>query len=165
MAKVKVLRTDYRLIHGQVAMSWLNIIAPNAILIANDALVNDEIGKMAVKLAKPQGMKIAIRTIDEAIELVKNPKTADMQLFGVCKNLRDTVKLIEGIGPENVGTVNVGGSQKKKDGKQLWKGMIFDEDDIVCLKRIVELVGNDNVDSRTIPSDAKVNLDSILKNL
>ena len=137
MAQVKVLRTDYRLIHGQVAMSWLNIISPNAILIANDALVNDEIGKMAVKLAKPQGMKMAIRTVDEAVELVKNPKTADMQLFTVFKNLRDTVKFIEGIGAENVGSVYVGGSQNKKDGKQLWKGMIFDVDDIECLKRII----------------------------
>lgn len=163
MAKIKVLRTDYRLIHGQVAMSWLNIISPNAILIANDALVNDEIGKMAVKLAKPQGMKLAIRSVDEAIELVKNPKTADMQLFAVCKNLRDTVKFVEGIGPENVGSVNVGGAQKKKGGKQLWASMLFDDDDIVCLKRIVELVGNNNVDSRTIPSDAPQNLDSILK--
>ncbi len=165
MAYVKVLRTDYRLIHGQVAMSWLNIISPNAILIANDALVNDEIGKMAVKLAKPQGMKIAIKTVADAVELVKNPKTADMQLFAVCKNLQDTVKFVEAIGPENVGTVNVGGSQKKKDGKQLWKGMIFDEDDIRCLRRLVELVGNANVDSRTIPSDGPQNVDSILKNI
>ena len=163
MAYVKVLRTDFRLIHGQVAMSWLNIINPHAIVIANDALVNDEIGKMAAKMAKPQGMKMSIRTVDDAVALVNNPKTDGMDLFVVTKNLRDTVRLFEAVGADKVGTVNIGGAQKKKDGKQLYRGVILDDDDIECVRELIKLVGNKNVDSRTIPSDALQDMESILK--
>jgi len=165
MAYVKVLRTDFRLIHGQVAMSWLNIINPHAIVIANDALVNDEIGKMAAKMAKPQGMKMSVRTVEDAVALVNNPKTDGTDLFVVAKNLRDTVRFVELVGADKVGTVNIGGAQKKKDGKQLYKGVILDADDIECVRELIKLVGNKKIDSRTIPSDALQDLESILNKL
>jgi mannose/fructose/N-acetylgalactosamine-specific phosphotransferase system component IIB len=86
-----------------------------------------------------------------------------MDLFVVTKNLRDTVRLVEAVGADKVGTVNIGGAQKKKDGKQLYRGVILDDDDIECVRELIKLVGNKNVDSRTIPSDALQDMESILK--
>ena len=42
---IKLLRVDHRLLHGQVAMAWTQSLDSDCILIANDAVVNDNIGK------------------------------------------------------------------------------------------------------------------------
>ena len=36
-------RVDHRLLHGQVAFSWTQAIGADCILIANDALMQDEL--------------------------------------------------------------------------------------------------------------------------
>ena len=47
---IKLLRVDHRLLHGQVAMAWTQSLDSDCILIANDAVVNDNIRKVAVRL-------------------------------------------------------------------------------------------------------------------
>lgn len=42
---IKQVRVDHRLLHGQVAVTWLQSLDIDAILIANDQVVNDEITK------------------------------------------------------------------------------------------------------------------------
>lgn len=42
---VVILRVDDRLLHGQVAFSWLNLLGPDAIVIANDEVMTNEIQK------------------------------------------------------------------------------------------------------------------------
>ena len=42
---VIILRVDDRLLHGQVAFSWLNFLVPDAIVIANDEVFTNEIQK------------------------------------------------------------------------------------------------------------------------
>ena len=40
---IKLLRVDYRLVHGQVAISWSRHIGADCILVANDEVAKDEI--------------------------------------------------------------------------------------------------------------------------
>lgn len=42
---IVILRVDDRLLHGQVAFSWLNLLGPDAIVIANDEVMTNEIQK------------------------------------------------------------------------------------------------------------------------
>ena len=69
---VKTCRVDHRLIHGQVAVTWINNINPDAIVVANDEVIKDEIALCALKMVKPDGMKMAIRSTDEAIRLIND---------------------------------------------------------------------------------------------
>ncbi len=39
---IKLLRVDYRLVHGQVAISWSRHIGADCILVANDEVAKDE---------------------------------------------------------------------------------------------------------------------------
>lgn len=55
---IKLLRVDHRLLHGQVAMAWTQSLDSDCILIANDAVVNDNIRKTTMKLAKPNGVNV-----------------------------------------------------------------------------------------------------------
>lgn len=62
---VELCRIDDRLLHGQVAVTWVGAVAPEAILIANDEAATNEMSKLALKMAKPAGVKLAVKTIDE----------------------------------------------------------------------------------------------------
>ena len=58
---IKLLRVDHRLLHGQVAFSWTSKLSADCILIASDAVMNDDLRKMSIKLAKPTGVKLVIK--------------------------------------------------------------------------------------------------------
>ena len=44
---VELCRVDDRMLHGQVAVTWVNQVAPDAILIANDEAATNEMSKLA----------------------------------------------------------------------------------------------------------------------
>ena len=55
---IKLTRVDYRLIHGQVAMSWTHALDVDCILLASDAVAKDDMRKAALRLARPNGVKL-----------------------------------------------------------------------------------------------------------
>ena len=69
---IKCLRVDHRLLHGQVAFSWTSHLSADCILIACDAVMNDEIRKASIKLAKPQGVKLVIKNIEDSIAAINS---------------------------------------------------------------------------------------------
>ena len=67
---IKLLRVDDRLIHGQVATTWTKTLQADSIIVANDEVISNELQIIALKLAVPAGMKVAIRSVSEAIGLL-----------------------------------------------------------------------------------------------
>ena len=49
---IVLTRADDRLIHGLVAVAWTSHLAPETILVANDAAAADSFKKNSLKLAK-----------------------------------------------------------------------------------------------------------------
>lgn len=110
------LRIDDRLLHGQVAYSWRSALSYDAIVIASDAAAGDAMRKSAMKMCCPDGVKMAVRTISEAAELLANEKLRTMKVFVVTGSPKDANRLLELL--EEKPVVNLGGMQKDS-GKQL----------------------------------------------
>jgi len=72
---IKMMRVDHRLLHGQVAFSWTSALSADCILIADDETASNELKKSAMKLAKPNGVKLVIKNVDEAIKSLKKGVT------------------------------------------------------------------------------------------
>ena len=53
MAKQKIVRIDYRLIHGQVVAKWIKYYPVNRIIVADDELKNDAFMCDIYKMAAP----------------------------------------------------------------------------------------------------------------
>ena len=85
---IKLLRVDHRLLHGQVAMAWTQSLDSDCILIANDAVVNDNIRKTTMKLAKPNGVKLVMKNIEDSIAALNAGVTDKYKLFIVVEVLR-----------------------------------------------------------------------------
>ena len=66
---IKLLRVDHRLLHGQVAMTWTQELDTNCILIACDAVVKDDVRKTTLKLARPAGVKLVIKSVNDSLSL------------------------------------------------------------------------------------------------
>ena len=72
---IKLLRVDYRLIHGQITTSWVGQLGCDCILIANDKVPGDVLRKNALKLAKPPETKLVMKTVEDSIEAINSGVT------------------------------------------------------------------------------------------
>jgi len=131
------IRIDDRLLHGQVAYSWKSAIGYEAIVIANDDASNNSIRKSALKMAKPDGVKIAIRSVEEAIELLNNDLLKKLNVFVICSNPRDAYEVYQRIGEKPV--ITLGGMQKEDDKELFSPAVYLNEEDISYLDQLSEL--------------------------
>lgn len=89
---IKLLRVDHRLLHGQVAMTWTQELDTNCILIACDAVVKDDVRKTTLKLARPAGVKLVIKSVDDSIEALRSSVTDKYRLFIVVESIEDAYR-------------------------------------------------------------------------
>lgn len=155
---VELLRVDDRLLHGQVATTWTNAVAPEAILIANDEAATNEMSKLALKMAKPAGVKLAIKTVQGGIDLLNNPKSENIKIFVIVRTIHDALTLVQHT--KQIKKVNIGGVKKKEGGKMIAAGMFLTEEEIEDLRKMNAAV--DEVELRMVPSESKHNIDKIL---
>ena len=157
---VVILRVDDRLLHGQVAFSWLNLLGPDAIVIANDEVMTNEIQKTAIKMAKPTGVKMSIRSLKGGIDLINDERVRDLKLFVVVKTTEDALALINSI-HEHISLVNIGGlSNRTKGNNKIVKGVYLSDQDISNVKEIMKKV--DKVDVRIVPTDPNKNIATLI---
>lgn len=155
---VELLRVDYRLLHGQVALAWTQQLNVDCILIANDALMQDELKKTTIKLAKPTGVKLVMKNIDDSIEALESGVTDKYRLFIVVETIADAAKLCKAS--SRIKTINIGGVKPKEGTRMLTKSVpvTLEEEEILkeLIKRDLEL------EIRQVPSDKKVFVKEII---
>ena len=100
---IKHLRIDNRLIHGQVAVTWMNSIGADKIIVCNDKVAADPIQKMALPMAA-RGNTVYVFSIAETIKYAE--EHPDETMFVICKFPSDALAILES-GLEVV-DVNVG---------------------------------------------------------
>lgn len=144
------LRIDDRLLHGQVAYSWKSAIGYHAIVIASDAAAADEFRKGVIKMCCPDGVKLAVRSVEEAAGLLNNPKLKDMKVFAICGSPADAGRLLKQIDERPV--VNLGGIQMAEGKKAFSRAVYLDEEDIKNLDEIE--AGGYTVEVQEVPSTA-----------
>lgn len=106
---IKLLRIDERLIHGQVACTWCNHLGVNRIVVANDAAAADEVQQVALKMAAPEGIKVAIKGVEGAIKLLGDPRMDAFQVLVLVNCPADAARIAEAVeGIEDVCLGNFG---------------------------------------------------------
>lgn len=119
---IVLTRVDHRLLHGQVAFSWTAHLSADCILIANDDVANDETKKTIVKLTKPSGIKLVIKSVEDSIKAINSGITDKYKLFIVAQNIDDAYKLISNV--SEIQSLNLGGT-KFEEGKESISSAIF----------------------------------------
>lgn len=148
---VKLLRVDHRLLHGQVAFSWCNALDIDAILIANDDIQNDQIRKMAVRLAKPNNVKLVMKGVKDSINTINSGITDKYNLMVIVENVLDAVAIVQAC--PDIKSINLGGVPKSDERKKISNAVFLSDDEIGLLKQC-ELKGIE-VEIRQIATDRK----------
>ncbi len=130
-------RIDSRLIHGQVATSWVKATKPSAIFAVNDDVANDELRKTLLLQVAPVDVKAFVIPVDKAIAVYKNPKYATTKVMLLVTNPGDIVRLIEG--GVDIKTVNVGGMTYRDGDKLISKAVAINKDDLEAFKKLRDL--------------------------
>lgn len=110
---IKLTRVDYRLIHGQVAMSWTHALDVDCILCASDAVAKDDMRKAALRLARPNGVKLVIKDVNAAIEALNSGVTDKYSLFIIVETIEDAYRLAKGC--KDIKEINLGGTRKSPE--------------------------------------------------
>ena len=71
---IKLFRIDERLIHGQIAIKWSRHTGVDSIVVANNNAAANTMIQKSLKMAAPPGIKTVIKSIDDAIKTLNDPR-------------------------------------------------------------------------------------------
>ena len=143
---IKLLRVDHRLLHGQVAFSWTSKLSADCILIASDAVMNDDLRKMSIKLAKPTG-----------VNAINSGVTDKYKLFIVVESIKDAKTIAEAC---NIKAVNLGGTKATDETRNISKAMNVTKEEEQMIRDMVS--EGIKVDIRMVPTDKSLDALSAL---
>ena len=141
---IQLVRVDYRLLHGQVAFSWTAGLGADCILLVSDTLLDDPVRVASVKLAKPPGVKVVVKNIEESI-------TDKYKLFVVCETIEGAVRFIKETG---TGSLNLGGTRPGKEKKEIAPVVYVSHEE----EKLLDEIKKDGVDIfvQMIPESKKI---------
>ncbi len=147
---IKLLRVDHRLLHGQVVFSWVSALDPDCILVANDDVVNDELRKTTLKMGKPNGVKLVIKSIADSIEAINSGKTDKYRLMIIVSNVADAVRLAREA--QAVPAINLGGTKPVPGSRQVTRMIhLTSQEEMLLAEAIQEGI---SVNIQAVPSES-----------
>lgn len=158
---IQVLRVDDRLLHGQVAVAWVNHYKADVILIANDHVITDPTMQMAFKLATPPGVTLSMKSLDGAVAVINNPKHASRTIMVITKTIQDAEYVCEKTG-DAVKDILLGGLRSGAGKKQIDMNSYMDAEDISSMERLVQK--GLGVVMQADPTSKKLSADDIRSN-
>jgi fructoselysine and glucoselysine-specific PTS system IIB component len=133
---IKLVRVDHRLLHGQVVFTWVKFLGTDCILIANDEVAKDELRMSALRLSKPGGIKLVIKSIDDSAEALLSGVTDKYALMIILETIDDAFRLTEKT--DVIRTINLGGTKAAEGRRQISKAIFISDDDCKKLKAMIE---------------------------
>lgn len=135
---IKMTRVDHRLLHGQVAFTWIRQVGADCILIANDAVAKDELRMSVLRMAKPQGVKLVMKSVDDSIKALTSGVTEKYNLFIITESIEDAWRLCKAV--PAIRELNIGGV-KVEDGKRQISEAVFVSDEECARIRELDAAG------------------------
>lgn len=95
MTEIKLVRIDFRLMHGQVVTNWIRQVSADSILIVDDKLAADKYLAQVFLMAAPPGIKVAIRSIEKAVAGFQNDVFKDKKMLVLFKSVENAKKAFD----------------------------------------------------------------------
>ena len=149
---IRVVRVDHRLVHGQVIYSWVGGFDIDTIFVVNDDIPNNEIRKNSIRLAKPAGVKLVMKSVEEAISLINSGATDKYKILIVLESIYDAHKLIKGT-EKRIQSLNLGGTKRAEGSEQYFNQIYLSKEDVELLDELLEL--GIEVEARMVPKEEK----------
>ena len=136
MPNIMLTRIDNRLIHGQVATQWTGVIGANLLLVANDAVANDQFRQGLMNMAAPSYAQTRYFSIEKTCQIISKA-SPNQKIFIICETPQDVLRLVEGGVP--IKKVNIGNMHMAEGKRQVATSVAVDDADVACFKKLQEL--------------------------
>ena len=157
--KINLARIDTRLLHGQVATGWTPASKADRIIVASDAVSQDDLRKGLIKQAAPNGVNANVVPIKKLVEVAKDPRFGNTHALILFETVQDALRAIEGGVP--IKELNVG-SMAHSTGKTMVNNVLsMDKDDVAAFEKLRDL--GVTFDVRKVPNDSKKDLFDLIK--
>lgn len=134
MAKIRLVRVDSRLGHGQTTRDILEKYDLNKVIFANDKIFEDEIHKEIEKLTVPCDSEINFLKLSGVKDFLANN---DGEYFLILENTSDLEKIID-AGNE-IEEINIGIIHMAKGKISLTDMVAVDDEDMRIFKKLYDL--------------------------
>lgn len=155
---IKLTRIDDRLVHGQVAFTWVPNLGADCLLVVNDKIAKDDFQKMTLGLAKPAGTKLLIKSISDAIAFLNDEKSKSSKILILVNSVKDAAALAEGV--QEIKSINFGGIRAREGAKLISKAVAVAEEDIVIIKDLLQK--GIELEIRQVPTDKKQMVETLI---
>ena len=155
---IKLTRIDDRLVHGQVAFTWVSSLGIDCLVIANDKVARDDFQKMAMGLAKPPTAKLLILTLAEAITFLNDIKSKNAKILLLVNCVIDAFTLSNAV-PE-IQSINFGGIRTKESARLISKAIAVSVDDVNVIQQMLDK--GLELEIRQVPTDKKQMVRSLI---
>ena len=92
---IELVRIDDRLIHGQIASTWINDYSIEQVLIINDDIVKDKMQQSVIAMTAPVNVKVKVFGVDAFIQVYKKNPIKRRTLI-ILTNSIDVYRLLKG---------------------------------------------------------------------
>ena len=157
---LKLVDIDDRLIHGQLASTWIPDNGIESVIIVDDKVANDPVQKSVAGLAVPK-VKVSVFGVDKFIDVLKKTtlKKVTMVLF---TNPVDALKMHENGLPFDY--LNVSGMRYNDQRTRLHKNMSVTPEEREAFEKLIAMddwccsVGSANFDIRSFTLNFETNV-------
>ena len=158
---IKLVRIDFRLVHGQIVTKWIHTIKADTILVINDKLANDSFMLSVYQMSAPIGTKVKVQTVDAFIKHWHETKYDEMNCMILIKNVVDAYRLF--IGCVVFDAIQIGGLGGSPGRKAVFGPVTLDKTDTERLKEIND--SGQRVYFHQVPEDGSAEFEAVIKDV
>lgn len=153
---INLVRIDDRLIHGQVATTWVNVKKIEQILLINDKLKSDPVQQKIVMMTAPVGVKVLVFDVDQFIDICKTKEIKKSTMLILTTSL-DVLRLAEG--GVDFKHLNVGGMRFQAGRKQYTKALSVTQEEEEAFKKLHQM--GIQIEVQMVPNDPAVKIEQV----
>lgn len=159
MYNIKLVRLDFRLIHGQVIAKWFGQIMGNEIVIIDDDLSQDSFMASIYEMSAPVDSKVHVYSVEDAVKKVEDGTFASGKVLVLFKNVDQVCKAVEkGF---KIDELQIGGLGSAPGRINVYGPITLDDHDASLLKKIADQ--GTNIYLQQVPEEAKMTFSKVLE--
>ncbi|HEF8771179.1 PTS system mannose/fructose/N-acetylgalactosamine-transporter subunit IIB [Providencia manganoxydans] len=155
------IRVDDRLIHGQVATRWVSHFNANRIMIIDDAVAANDIEKMMLRSAAPDGCNTSILARETAFNNISQGNYENQKVLILVKTPEIALQMLNsGLA---VKQLNIGNMSNKDDRKQIKRSVSISDSELEIIRELLER--GVSVTAQMTPEEPDTDISTFLKGM
>ena len=151
-------RVDDRLIHGQVATSWIRGLHIEVVVVVDDRIAKDDMQKSVLKMSAPADTRVYALSIEGFLERYNKGILDRYRVMLVFENVSAPYNLIQkGFTLE---VLNLGGMRFKEGRRQISKALSLSKEEESIVRKMAEM--GVKIEHRQLTGDESVDVLSLL---